>query len=309
MENCRALLQMPKGCVFSVNEKDIIATISKLMPRSPLQVNKLFESDSEIIKIGDGYQLFNIDEFSHEDMFCEKKGYDLGWNVTVGTLSDIYASGGTPQYFGCSLTINNKFDTAGFAEGMADVLNQENINFIGGDLGKAKEWRATCFAVGVSENPIMRSGAQIGNNIYITGEVGAGNLMAIGASCRLSLRKLPAGVTACIDTSDGVWNGINTIAEQSGVGFKIANIPYIEKSMEICKKLRLPKEMLFFCECGEYEFLFTSPHELPFAKLGKITETEKILDDKDVSGFDISARDYKYAINYIRAVKRKCAEL
>ena len=298
--------------MFFVNEKDIITKINALMPRSPLQENKVFESDSEVIKAGDGYQLFNIDEFSHEDRFCEKNGYDLGWNIAVGTLSDIYASNGVPEYFGCSLTLNKIFNekyTLDFAHGIADVLRQENVSFIGGDMSRSLEWRAACFAVGSSAQPIKRSGAQAGDNIYISGEVGAGNLMAVGVPCRFTSRKIPEGVTACIDTSDGVWNGINTIADESGVGFELFDVLYIEKGVEICRKLRLPKELMFFCECGEYELLFTSPLSLPFTKIGEITESGKKLNGKNISGFDISARNYKNIAGYIKAVKRKCAEL
>jgi len=197
----------------------------------------------------------------------------------------------------------------GFAKGMAGILKQEQVAFIGGDFGKAKEWRAACLAVGVSANPIKRSGARIGDNIYITGKVGAGNLMAVGVPCRFSPRKLPGNVTASIDTSDGVWNGLNTIAGQSGVGFEVSDIPYIEKGIKMCAKLRLPRELLFFCECGEYELLFTSPLSLPFTKIGQIVKTGKKLDGKDISSFDIGARGYKRITSYIKAVKRKCAEL
>ena len=295
-----------------INEKDIISKINNIMPRSKLQQNEIFESDSEVIKCDEGYELYNIDEFSNEDKFYEKNGYDLGWNIAVGTLSDIYASGGIPTYFGCSLTVNKMFNKQyiiDFAKGMADVLKENNTYFMGGDFGKSKKWRATCFAVGITEEPVKRSGAKLGDNIYITGEIGTGNLMAANLPYRFSSRKLPDRVTACIDTSDGVYNGINMIAEQSNVGFELFNIPYIKEGLEFCKKLRLPKEMLFFGEAGEYELLFTSPKELPFNKIGKITKLGKTLEGKDISSFDISARDYKGTLSYIKAVKRKCIEL
>jgi thiamine-monophosphate kinase len=295
-----------------MNEKNIIKKIAEILPRSALQMNGLFESDAEILREGGDYRLFTIDEFSHEDRFYEKDGYLLGWNVAAGTMSDVAASGGATQYFGCSLTVNKQFGerfTLDFTRGMADVLKAENAAFIGGDFGRAKEWRAACFAVGATEKPVLRSGAKAGDHIYLTGALGAGALQAIGKPCKFQTRKLPEGATAAVDTSDGAWNGLCEIAAQSGAGFEIFDVPYLLAGLEACRKWRLPKEFLFFCECGEYELLFTSPLELPYLKIGEITPSGKRLRGRDVSGFGVRARDYKNAIQYVWAVKRRCERL
>jgi len=97
------------------------------------------------------------------------------------------------------------------------------------------------------------------------------------------------------------------------VGFELFDVPYCEKiPVEFHKLLR--KELLMFCECGEYELLFTSPLEINdgrYKKIGKITgnPNEKFLNGKDISGFNIRARDYKSVIKYVLAVKKKCDEL
>ena len=44
-------------------EKEIISTISGLLPRSRNQLNDLFESDSEILQFGNKKLLFTVDEY------------------------------------------------------------------------------------------------------------------------------------------------------------------------------------------------------------------------------------------------------
>jgi thiamine-monophosphate kinase len=70
-------------------EKDIIRLISDILPRSVNQINQCFESDSEILRYGSEILLFTVDEFSNEDLFRDNDPYSLGWNLAVGTLSDI----------------------------------------------------------------------------------------------------------------------------------------------------------------------------------------------------------------------------
>jgi len=165
-------------------EKDVIKIINEIMPRSILQINKPFEMDSEAIELKhEGrHLLFSTDEFSEEDMFMEQDAFALGHNIAVGTLSDIYASGGIPKYYAQSLTINEMFTAEylrDFHEGVAAVLRQANVAFIGGDFGKSHIWRCTSSAIGFAEKILKRSGAKVGDSIYITGEIGSGNMQAM----------------------------------------------------------------------------------------------------------------------------------
>jgi len=300
-----------------MKEKEVIEIINEIMPRSSLQVNKPFETDSEVIEHENGYLLFSTDEFSAEDMLVENDAFVLGHNIAVGTLSDIYASGGVPKYYAQSLTINEMFTPKylrDFHEGVAAVLRQADVAFIGGDFGKSPLWRCTSSAIGFAEKALRRSGAKVGDAVYITGDIGAGNMQALKIKTSFTLRNAEAEVirqhaTSCIDTSDGLWNAISLIAAQSGVGYELRDLPYDPAGLRLSKDLGYPKEMLFFCEGGEFELLFTSPLELPFRKIGRITERSKTLDGRDISAFDISAREFERVEDYVKAVMKICAEL
>lgn len=318
-------------------EENIIRTIRKILPKSNLQINELFESDSEILKFGKEKLLINIDTFSKEDNFYENDFYTLGWNLAVGGISDILANGGTPVFYGHSLAIKKDWDKSKIEklmQGVKSVLRQTGTHFIGGDFGVQSDWSYTAVVIGkFNNNCLLRKNAKQGDLICISGKIGAGNLEAAinlfnkekkinfiknKFQIRLKESKLIKEYSkCCIDTSDGVFNALNTISKQSNTGYIIHDIPYIKKGFIVSKLFSLPYELLFLCECGEYELLFSIPKEkeinffneakkkkLKFYKIGIITDfKKKILMNKnkkiDLSTINVRARDFNYIKDYI----------
>lgn len=327
-------------------EKALIKIIDSVMPKSPDQENRLFEADSEIIPFGSKRMAVNIDEFSEEDMLREHDPFTLGWNLAAGSISDIYAAGGRPAYYSHSLTIRKNWSAEyvrSLSEGIAAVLKEAGVFFLGGDFGKAEAWRYTASVIGeLTGNPLLRSGAKAGDGIYITGEIGLGNLEAFihmysdnkvinkltgAVKNRFKLRHreselIRAYASSCIDTSDGVFSALNAVSEMSGIGYELCDLPYIKLGAVAAGIFSIPRTMLFLGECGEYELLFTVGRELEkdfllaaeagkfvFYKIGTVTESkERILHEPgktiDFGQFDISARDYDDIKEYLKKVLR-----
>lgn len=325
-------------------EKSLIKSINDVMPRSQLQLNNLFESDSEIVEFGGMKMLFTIDEFSEEDMLREHDPFILGWNLTVGAISDILATGGRPVFYAHSMTIDKNWDedyVKLFSEGIASALKEANTSFIGGDFGRSGTWRYTATVIGALEGePLLRSKAREGDSIFISGKVGTGNFEAFikmvsdrklagklsrPIKNRFCLRLKEAELIrryagACIDTSDGVFNAINTICEMSKTGYEVRDLPYIKTGALAAKAFSMPKTLLFLGECGEYELLFTvgvqneeaflkeaSEKGLEFYKIGSVTEAQKrvLIEDRkqiDLSSVHIRARDFDDMRAYIKAL-------
>lgn len=325
-------------------EKEMIELINKHMPRSTNQLNKLFEADSEILQFHGKRLLYTMDEFSEEDLLRDKDPYVLGWNMAVGSISDILASGGTPKYYAHSLVIRNSWSqdyVSKLSQGISEVLKEVGAAFIGGDLGTSKTWRYTGSVIGDLEGePLLRSGAKVGDGIFVTGLIGGGNIEAAlvlyaknpyikyltGQWKNLfQLRNKEAELIkrhscCCIDTSDGIFNALNSISEMSGTGFVVSDLPYVKNGVFLAKGLNLPEEVLFLGECGEYEMLFTLSKEgeeeflneaqqkkLKFYKLGEVKDqSSKSLWKKDrqidLATYDLSARDYTDPKGYLRAV-------
>ncbi len=317
-------------------EKKLIELISSIMPRTALQLNKVYEADAEIINYKNGKLLFTIDEFSQEDMFREDDPYNLGWNCAIGGISDIWATGGKPLFYAHSLTINDKWSQdyiSSFCFGVSAVLKKSKIAFIGGDFGQSNLWRYNVVCLGeVSDRPLLRSGAQLNDLIYISGKIGAGN---VEAALTLYAEKINKSIkncfclrikeselinkyaTSCIDTSDGVFNALNTVAEMSSKGYRIGNLPYLETGLTVAKLLAIPKIVLFLGEAGEYELLFTiknkdeqaflqeaEAQKLQFYNIGQITDLgmRTLIEDNkeiDLSKIDIRGRDFTDVKGYL----------
>ncbi|MDD2497603.1 MAG: AIR synthase related protein [Desulfitobacteriaceae bacterium] len=323
-------------------EKEMIDLINRHMPRSPKQINQPFQADAEIIQFMESTLLYNIDEFSEEDLFRDNDPYVLGWNMAAGTISDILASGGSPKFYAHSLTACHSWGENYLellARGIGAVLKETGTAFIGGDFGVSSVWRYTGSVIGeLNGSPLLRNEAKIGEKIFLSGPVGRGNLEAalkIYADHKFikkmtgtwknyfPLRYREAEIIkkysrCCIDTSDGVFNALNTISEMSGTGFVVNRMPYIKSGLMLAKALHLPEEMMFFGECGEYELLFTVSREneaaffqeaenkkMNFYPIGAVAEEgKKILRGKageiDLTGFNLKARDYAKIKEYVR---------
>jgi thiamine-monophosphate kinase len=240
-------------------------------------------------------------------MFRDHDLFTLGWNLATATISDIYASGGIPKFFGHSVSVqpdwnNEKIST--LSSGIAACLKQNGVTFIGGDLGFSDAWHYTGIVLGEAHQPVNRMGARPGDLIYMTGTVGNGNLEAAlmlfanlpvmkmlpeGLTVRVPMRKAESELigglaSCCIDTSDGVLRALQTIAELNRTGFKISGLPYSPEGLLVTRMLGISEELLFMGESGEYELLFTIPEEregellrkarlqkLIFTKIGTIT--------------------------------------
>jgi thiamine-monophosphate kinase len=313
-----------------MQEESLVERLCRLMPRAPEQVNRVLEADAEILetsRLGNAHLLFSTDEFSDEDCFLMQDAHALGRNIACAALSDILASGGRPLYYAHSLTIDARFDEAyltRFYEGVAETLVLAGAYFIGGDFGRARDWRCAVSVIGGAEKPVLRSGAREGEYFYITGPVGAGNLQAalalhdlpgsrfLAPNFSLRIEALPdiaAHATSCIDTSDGLFNAACTLARMSDCGFALENIPYLPAGEKLAKFLALPVSMLAFCECGEYELLFTSPAELPYRKIGRVTRTGRIFNGRNVERPFPRARAHADRQSYLDEMKRQCAGL
>ncbi len=322
-------------------EIEIIKKIIDILPKSECLQNNFFESDAEILNYNNNKLLFSIDEFSQEDFFSDDYPYELGKNISIATISDILASGGKPIFYAHSLTIDNeKWDSKfieAFTQGIADVLKEIMAGFIGGDLGISQLWKYTGVVIAEAENPITRIGAAEGNLIYMTGQLGAGNIEAakklylnnnlLGNNLSLPRLKLNLRykeskfinkyVTSCIDSSDGVLSAINTISDLNNVGFKITKLPYSEEGIKFCELISKPKCLLFMGECGEYELVFTikkedkdifiqeaNSNQLSFTQIGVIqNKYQKLLqtedDHIDFIKYKVSARDYNDISEYL----------
>jgi thiamine-monophosphate kinase len=325
-----------------ISERAICELLSSMLPSG--RANDCFESDAEIISLnGKPNCLFTTDEFSAEDLFRDNDPYLLGWNIAAGAISDILACGGAPLFYAHALTVDPRWDReylCGFGSGVRDVLNATGARFIGGDCGRSEVWRCTVSVIGSCAGiPVRRRGAVPGDLIYLSGEMGAGNLEAAlrllpdkdssfaktiktQFPLRLAESALLSNYASCgIDTSDGVCAALHSIADLNACGYAVANLPYFPAGLDFCRRASLPATLLFLGECGEYELLFTIRPDreasflaearksgCAFQRLGTITRSGRELKEQgrsiDLDSWRASARDFESPRAYLEAMAR-----
>ena len=326
-----------KNCL---GEKELIHIFLTELPASPYLQNHFFESDAEVLTNGTGKLLFTTDEFSEEDLFRTDNPYRLGHNLAAATISDSLAVGGLPYAYSHAVKVSSEWNheyITQLARGIGAVLKICEIGSIGGDMGMSGQWSYTGICLGFSDHPISRRGATENDHIYMTGTIGAGNIEAafslfdpeqmIKSGSAFEENYFPVRIkeskligqwaSCCIDTSDGLLNAVNTLADINGLGYKIENLPYHPEAKLLCSLLKVPLEALIMGECGEYELLFAVPPEnnkaflkaahaknLSVTPIGEfIKEDKRILTDHgkvwNLEQYRISARDYNSKQEYL----------
>jgi thiamine-monophosphate kinase len=272
-----------------MKEIDAITALAGAMPRAAAQLNGLFESDAELLRLGDGVYGFTIDEHSpDEDYFSQYFPETLGFNLVTCTVSDLLAAGVRPGFYLHSMTLPDNAQDAfcrSLFGGIREGLEKAGCTLLGGDTSFAATWRYVGVAFGRSERPLLRSGAVPGDRIYSTGRFGSGNRQALlmlllqsgtiadspeerviaspRFACRLSQATLAwPHARFAIDSSDGYLGSLVCLAKANPeVGFvaRVGEDLVDAASVEVARRAGLSPETMLFGSAGEYELLFGVP--------------------------------------------------
>ncbi len=193
---------------------------------------------------------------------------DLGWRAAAVNLSDLAASGAEPSGLVVSLATpgeTNLDDVLELYEGIAET----GVPVVGGDTTRSGQLMLSVTALGRSERVPGRSGALPGDQLVVTGPLGAaGAAFRNGRYVRPPLRleegrRLAAVATAMLDLSDGLSQDAGHIAARSGVRcvIDVELVPLAEGATV---------EDLSFGE--DYELLAATPDPLGFTVIGRCEE-------------------------------------
>ena len=102
--------------------------------------------------------------------------FQIGAKLTTANLADIFAMGAVPKYLLVAAAIseiNNAEIVLELAKGIRSVADRFEVSVIGGDLSKSEKMMLSITALGdISGNPITRSGAKVGDLIYLSSLTG-----------------------------------------------------------------------------------------------------------------------------------------
>ena len=161
------------------SEAGLIARLRDLFHTSfQTQVQVGIGDDAAVIKSSDNKLVATVD-MAVEDIHFNKKWstpFQIGAKLTTANLADIFAMGAVPKYLLVAAGINelnNSETVTELAKGIRSVADKFEVTVIGGDLSKSEKITLSITALGeLSGQPILRSGARVGDLIYLSSLTG-----------------------------------------------------------------------------------------------------------------------------------------
>lgn len=227
----------------------------------------------------------------------------IGWKSVAVNLSDLAAMGAKPHSILLALSlaeVNHDWLTR-FSQGLFDCCEQFGVTLVGGDTTQSTQLTISVTALGWIEQgqAVTRSGAQVGDYVCVSGQVGdaAYGLQHLGhplqqrldyptPRCTLgqSLKNLASSM---IDVSDGLAQDLGHILKASHVG---ATLQLDQLPIDDALKQLAPQQAWQLALAGgdDYELCFTiSPQnfeklsqkqlDVPYTIIGQITQSTDIL--------------------------------
>lgn len=279
--------------------------------------------DAAMLKIPPGMNLLVSTDKIPEDLLALQLGlmdpFEHGRYVATVNVSDIGAMGGKPLGLLLTMALRDDFQIdylSKFLHGFAEGGTEWDIPVVGGDLGSGT---ATCFsatAIGcVRGNRVLRrSGARIGDQVFVTGHVGVFNtaliyyIVARPKGLRLSeseegylrerLAKPKAKVregqlladsgicSSCMDITDGVGRTCFELSEASKLCFLVREVllPIHETTRKVAEYLRIDAVKIIYGIGLDLELMGTlqcAGDQIPNSLSGNVALIGEVHDGSD----------------------------
>ncbi|WP_196885691.1 thiamine-phosphate kinase [Aureivirga sp. CE67] len=223
----------------------------------------------------------------------------LGYKAVMVNLSDVYAMNAEATHITVSIAISNRFPLEAVEElykGIRLACEKYNIDLIGGDTTSSTKGMlisVTAFGEANQEDIVYRNGANAGDLLVVTGDIGGAYLglqvlerekqvfqvnpnmqpdldmysyiieRQLKPEARQDipglLKALDIKPTSMIDVSDGLSSEILHICKQSKVGCNLfeEKIPLDPQVISTCEEFKVDSTTMALSGGEDYELLFT----------------------------------------------------
>jgi thiamine-monophosphate kinase len=286
------------------SEFDFIASLRQRVTASALKNDSLVAGigdDAAVFRSSTGKETVITADLLAEDIDFRRTTtapFLLGHKALAVSLSDIAAMGARPLWSLISIGVPEDVWQTEFVdqfyEGVLELANHYGVQLIGGDTSRTNESIVIDSVVAgecAAGTAVMRSGASPGDQIFVTGSLGAAaaGLRLIERGAHLAEQNLADedsqkldhvlirqlrpearvgwGIvlgeerlaTAMIDLSDGLSSDLNRLCDASGVGALIDSslLPIDNRVVELCGRRALDPLQLALHGGEDFELLFT----------------------------------------------------
>jgi len=275
-----------------MNELELIADLRKIAGKHSLGLN------DDCAVFGQGENTFCITKdilSSGVHFFADDAPFNLARKALRVNLSDLAAMGAKPfgVLIGVTLPRNTTTEWLNeFNRGIAADIKEFGFELLGGDtVYHDAPLVISVTAIGTTPTPILRSTAKVGDNIFVSGKIGAAWLglqekkkgisneayelpfpeLALG-------QKLHGVANACMDISDGLLLDLWRMCVASNVGAELdsKSIPLADPNANLIAQIS---------GGDDYKLLFTSSQESVEGcyKIGRIVAEKSLkLDEKPI---------------------------
>ena len=295
------------------------------LPLAAQKENSLdLDDDAAIISIKKKSIVIATDSITEGDHFPrnEKNPTNIAKKLLRVNLSDIASMGAEPFAYTLNLSVPKKLKKKeliiwikNFAKGLKQDQKKYNVALLGGDTVAIKGnlvMSLTAYGT-VNKKVLKRSGARIGEDVYVTGNIGDSGIgygillkkfTMLNASLKnfyIKKHKLPDPpvhfaknivkyASAATDISDGFLADLNNLITSSkcGAEIMIEKIPFVPQTKKLIDQQKIKIDYLL--SCGEdYQLIFTANKKfsknifklakqylIKVVKVGKIIKKRKL---------------------------------
>ncbi len=281
------------------SEADVISVLKKVFTTSDPRVLVGIGDDAAVVK-GDAQQVVTTDMGVADVHFKTEwsSAFDIGRKITAANIADVLSMGATCDYLVAAVSLTGTEELSwieNLARGMKDEADRAGAVIVGGDIARSSVVTLAMTAIGHTVKPILRSGARVGDGIFIsslpgwsaaglellTKEISLNSPSADKALSEFSAPSLDYKVdflkaSSMADISDSLLIQAQQVAEQSGVCFHL-DTELISQCEEFKELSELAQEInsdiwSWILAGGEDHVFLATGKDLPGIRIGTVVE-------------------------------------
>lgn len=286
------------------HESEVIALLQKVFATTDSSIRVGIGDDAAVVATGPESVLTS--DMAVQDVHFKlewSSAFDIGRKITAANIADVLSMGARCQYLTAAVTLTGS-ETLQWIENLAHGMKHEaalaGAHIVGGDIARGEQIVISMTAIGNTVKPILRNGATVGDDIFIsslTGWSAAGlallsDEISINSSASdkaLSEFSAPtldydidfSSATSMADVSDSILIQAGQIASASGVAMSFepelctSSQEFVELSA-LADEVKVDVFQWIFAG-GEDHVLLATGRNLPGIKIGRVTAGSGVL--------------------------------